>query len=76
MDTTKVLIIGAVTIVLGGIGWFAVSQNGGEDAMMEKPSDAEIMEGKDEGVAADKGDTMMGKGSYETYSPEDRKSVV
>ena len=62
MDTTKVFIIGAVIILLGGIGWFAVSQNGGGDAMMEKPSDPEIMEGKDEGGAADKGETMMGKG--------------
>src|SRR3989344_4280779 len=84
MDTTKVLIIGAVIILLGGIGWFAVSQNGVEDsmmkdeqttektddAMMEKPSDAEAMGGKDEGVVTDKGDTTMSKGSYETYSPE------
>jgi len=70
MDTTKALIIGAVIVVLGGVGWFAVSQNGGEDAMMEKPSDAEAMESKDEGVMADKGDTMASKGSYETYSPE------
>ena len=69
MDTTKVLIIGAVIILLGGVGWFAVSQNGGEDAMMEKPS-GEAMESKDEGVMADKGDTMMSKGSYEVYSPE------
>ena len=70
MDTTKVLIIGAVIVLLGGVGWFAVSQNGGEDAMMEKPSDAEAMESKDEGVMADKGDTIASKGSYETYSPE------
>src|SRR3989338_3494632 len=69
MDTTKVFIIGAVIILLGGIGWFAVSQNGGEDAMMEKTSDADTMM-KDESAVADKGDTMMSKGSYETYSPE------
>ena len=83
MDTTKVLIIGAVIILLGGIGWFAVSQNGVEDsmmkdeqttektddAMMEKPSDADAMM-KDESAVADKGDTMASKGSYEVYSPE------
>ena len=70
MDTTKVFIISAVIVLLGGIGWFAVSQSKGDDAMMEKPSNVEAMEGKNEGVAADKGDTMASKGSYETYSPE------
>ena len=69
MDTTKVFIIGAVIVLLGGVGWFAVSQNGGEDAMMEKPSAADTMM-KDESAVADKGDTMASKGSYETYSPE------
>ena len=70
MDTTKMLIIGAVIVLLGGVSWFAVSQNGGEDAMMEKPSDTEAMESKDEEAMTDTGDAMMSKGSYETYSPE------
>ncbi|MBI5457837.1 thioredoxin family protein [Candidatus Kaiserbacteria bacterium] len=70
MDTTKVLIIGAVIILLGGIGWFAVSESKGDGAMMEKPTVAQAMEGKNEEVVADKGDTMMRKGSYEIYSPE------
>ena len=56
MDTTKILITVAAVIVLGGIGWVAVSQMSTEDsatkedAMMDKTSDATMA-----------GDSMMEK---------------
>lgn len=74
MDTTKVLIIGVVIIVLGGIGWFAVAQSGKDDAMMqdeqmmEKTDDAMMQ--KDDSAMMETGDAMMRKGTYETYAPE------
>ncbi len=58
MDTTKVLIIGAVVIVLGGIGWFAFSQSKGNDAMME---DKTMMEKSDETTMQKDDSAMMEK---------------
>jgi predicted negative regulator of RcsB-dependent stress response len=43
MDTTKILIIGVVIVVLGGVGWFAFSQTGVQESMTEK-SDEAMME--------------------------------
>lgn len=63
MDTTKVLIIGAAIVVLGGVGWVVASQmNAGdsmmkEDTMMEKPNDS-MME-KDEGAMMEEKDGAM-----------------
>lgn len=58
MDTRKVLIIGAVVIVLGGIGWFALSQSKGNDPMME---DKTMMEKSDETTMQKDDSAMMEK---------------
>ena len=77
MDMTKVLSIGAVIVVLGGVGWYVLSQKVDDTAMMQKEEntmmpkeEGAMMETKDDAMM-DKGDTMMAKaGSYEAYSPE------
>lgn len=66
MDTTKVLIIGAVVIVLGGISWVAFSQGKGGDAMMEDKTmmqndDSAMMEKKDDGAMTKDEGAMMEK---------------
>ncbi len=86
MGTTKMLIIGAAILVLGGVGWsaFSTNQSAEDAAMMEKTDDAmmqkedaAMMEEKNEGAMMEKGDatmdtgeTMMKVGSYESYSAE------
>jgi len=68
MDTTKVLVIGAVIIVLGGVGWFALSQSKSNDATMEKSDETTIqkdesamMEKKDDGAMMKNEGAMMEK---------------
>lgn len=86
MDTTRLIIISVAVVILGGAGWFALSnQNATNDAMMKEtdaaaqkangtmaPKAEETMV-KDERAMMDKkdaSDTMMAKGSYEAYSAE------
>ncbi|MCR4281250.1 MAG: thioredoxin family protein [Candidatus Kaiserbacteria bacterium] len=86
MGTTRLIIISAAVVILGGAGWFALSnQNATNDAMMKEtdaaaqqanetmaPKAEETMVKKDEAMMdkKDTADTMMAKGSYEAYSPE------
>lgn len=60
---TKALIIAAVIVALGGISWFAVSQNKGGDAMMQEEKMMEKTDGtmmqKDEGAMMEQKDEAM-----------------
>ena len=61
MNTTKILGIAAVVLILGA-GWYALSfQSASDDALMQKDESAMGTQG---------GDVMMSSGSYEPYSPE------
>lgn len=77
MSMTKGISIGILALVVIGGGWFALSNQGDKDAMMQKedtsmqkdesptiPKDDSMMEQKDETAM------MLKTGSYETYSAE------
>lgn len=74
---TKLIIVGAVIIVLGGISWFAVSkQNAPETAMVKNEETGGVAKESGDAMAGD-GDVMqkdegamMTAGSYEAYAPE------
>ena len=72
MSTTNIFIIGVVVVVLGGVGWFVLSNQKSENDAMLK-DDAAMME-KDKSTMMEKdsagADAMMKAGSYEAYAPE------
>ena len=65
MDTTKVLIIIAAIIVLGGVSWVVASQMSAgdsmmkEDEIMEKPDDAMMEAEVDVMIKEDEGAMMQ-----------------
>lgn len=82
--SSKLLIIGAIVILIGAGAWYWLSDNAmteetmmeKDETMMEKEGDAmekegDVMMEKEDDSMMDKEDgVMMEKGSYEAYSPE------
>lgn len=77
MDTTRILLIGVIVLLLGGAGWFVLSGKSAEDSMMEKEDamteEDAMMKDEDsttEDEAMMEDDAMKSAGSYEAYAPE------